>query len=111
MIDVNDKNFNQEVLDFEGIVFIDFWAPWCGPCKMMMPNFNKLSESFSGTNVKFVKYEVGAENCTEILKEYSITNIPSFVALKQNKTYEKLIGSGDLKSFVTKIIDASKVNS
>ena len=47
MIDVNDRNFQEEVIDFDDLTFVDFWASWCGPCKMMSPKYNKASEDFN----------------------------------------------------------------
>lgn len=100
MISVTDKTFKQEVLDFEGTVFVDFWADWCGPCKVMLPVYEKLSNELTSENVKFVKYEAGADDCVQILRDYNVSGLPTFVAFKQDSDPVKFIGAGDLDGFV-----------
>ena len=106
MIDVDDTSFSEEVLNFEGTVFVDFWAEWCGPCKVMLPLYERLSVKYSSENIKFVKYEAGSEGCTSILKEYNILGIPSFLCFRNGSQIDTMVGAGNLEDFIT-----AKVNS
>ena len=100
MLEVTDKNFKEEVENFEGTVFVDFWASWCGPCKVMLPTFEKLAEAYSSPDAKFVKYEAGAEDCSDALRKYSINGVPTFIAFKPGQDPVKMVGVGDLEGFV-----------
>lgn len=79
--------FEREVK--EGIVLVDFFAQWCGPCKMVGPILEELSEEMQ-ENVKFVKVDVDKND--ELSEQYSITNIPSLLILKDGEKKEVIVG-------------------
>lgn len=87
--DVNVNNFEDEVLKSEVPVVADFWAPWCGPCKMQAPVIDKLSEDFEG-KVKFVK--VNTDDNQSLAIDYGITGIPTLIIYKDGGVHEKLVG-------------------
>ena len=107
MLNVTDTSFKEEVLDFDGTVFVDFWAPWCGPCKVMLPIYENLAAELSSESVKFVKYEAGAEDCNNVLQNYSVSGIPTFIAFKSGKDLLKFIGAGDLAGFVRRALESN----
>lgn len=89
MKEIYDDNFNQEVLENDLPVLVDFWAPWCGPCKAVGPVLEELSTKYSD-KIKFVKLNVD-EN-PEIAGEYRIMSIPTIKIFKKGKVVEDLIG-------------------
>jgi len=102
MINVNDATFGEVVLDFKGTVFVDFWAQWCGPCKVMLPAYEKLAIAQTSNTVKFVKYEVGADNCTEVVREQQVSGIPTFLCFRDGKRVDEMVGAGVLENFVSR---------
>ena len=105
MISVTDNNFQEEVIDFDDLVFVDFWAAWCGPCRAIAPRYNKLADDFTSDSVKFVKYEAGSENCTKKSSEYSIRGLPTFLAIYKDQVVDTLVGAGDIEGFVKRNVD------
>lgn len=89
LVAANDANFKQEVLDSDIPVIVDFWATWCGPCRMMAPIFEKVSEQFQG-RVKFVKFNV--EDSERVPAEYGIRNIPTMIAFKNGEPVRIQVG-------------------
>lgn len=89
LVAANDANFKQEVLDSGIPVIVDFWATWCGPCRMMAPIFEKVSEEFQG-RVKFVKFNV--EDSERVPAEYGIRNIPTMIAFKNGEPVRIQVG-------------------
>jgi thioredoxin 1 len=86
-IEVTSENFDQEV---QGpVTVVDFWAPWCGPCKMMAPVMDRLEKQFAG-QIKFVKFNV--DNNQEIAERYKVMSIPSLVLFKDGQAKEKVTG-------------------
>jgi len=88
-IDINDTNFEQEVLNSEVPVVVDFWAPWCGPCRKLGPILDEISSEFDG-KVKFVK--VNTDENLKTAKDYSISGLPSLLVFKNGKALERLVG-------------------
>ncbi|MEZ6105444.1 MAG: thioredoxin [Pirellulaceae bacterium] len=87
---VNDTQFRQEVLESDQVVLIDFWAPWCGPCRAMSPVVDQLAGDLAGV-AKVVKVNVDESPVTA--QQFGIRAIPSFFVMKQGQVVESLAGT------------------
>lgn len=88
-VKLSNENFNKEVLNSEKPVLVDFWATWCGPCKMIAPIISEISEEFNN-KVKVGKVNVDEEK--ELAIKYRISSIPTLVIFKDGKIAKTLIG-------------------
>jgi thioredoxin 1 len=86
---VSDASFDQEVLQSDQPVLVDFWAEWCGPCRMIAPVLEKLADEYSGS-LKIAKLDVDANQRT--MMQYGVQSIPSLILFKDGKEVERLIG-------------------
>jgi len=84
-----EKNFKEEVLNNKGITIVDFWAPWCGPCKMFGPIFENAKDEFK--DIKFCKLNVD-EDESDISKNLGVMSIPTVIAFKDGKEIKRNIG-------------------
>lgn len=89
VIDINDENFEQEVVKSSVPVVVDFWATWCGPCRKLGPVVEEISQTYEG-RVKFVK--VNVEECLNTAKTYSISGLPSLLIFKDGEAVERMAG-------------------
>jgi thioredoxin 1 len=89
IIEIGDSNFESEVLQSVKPVLVDFWAPWCGPCRAIAPIVEELAKDF-GDKVKFTKCNVD-ENPTTPTK-YGIKSIPTLIFFKDGEIQDKVIG-------------------
>jgi len=89
-IDVSDSDFETQVIESESPVLVDFWAEWCGPCKMVAPVLEELAEEYSG-QIKFTKVDVDTNHETAI--HYGIRSIPTLLVFKGGKPVDQLIGA------------------
>ncbi|MCL5773724.1 MAG: thioredoxin [Firmicutes bacterium] len=104
VLEINESNFEQEVLKAGTLVLVDFWAPWCGPCKMVKPVLDKVAESYSD-KIKFTSLNTDDNQKTAM--DYHITGIPSLLLFKDGKTVDRVIGyvpEEDLVKFLKKHI-------
>jgi len=100
MVEVNQENFEKEVIKSQTPVLIDFWAPWCAPCKIMAPVVEELAEDFKGT-LKVAKTNVD-EN-PELATELSILNIPTLVIFKNGNEVSRIMGVNPKEALAAKI--------
>jgi thioredoxin 1 len=89
-VPVTDENFEQEVLKSELPVLVDFWAPWCGPCRMVAPVVDEISQQYEG-QVKVVK--VNTDENSEVANKYGIRSIPTLMIFKGGNRVDMVVGA------------------
>ena len=88
-ISVNKNNFNQEVLNSDKPVLMDFWAPWCSPCRMVVPLIEEIAKERS--DIKIVKINVDEEQ--ELAMQFGVMSIPTLVVMKNGKIVNQVTGA------------------
>ena len=86
---LNDENFEQEVLNSDIPVLVDFWAEWCGPCKMLGPVIAQIAEEQEG-KIKVCKANV--DDCMDIAGDYEVASIPTVIVFKNGEETARSIG-------------------
>jgi thioredoxin 1 len=102
--DVTDASFEQEVLKASKPVLVDFWAPWCGPCRMVAPVVEELAQEYDG-KVEFVKLNTDENPNTAV--KYGIRSIPTLLVFKEGQPVGQIIGfrpKGDLKQRLDAVV-------
>ncbi len=101
-LQLTDENFEQEVVGPEtGVVFVDFWAPWCGPCKMIGPVIEEIAKEYD-SKARIAKLNVDENQKTAA--KYDIMSIPTMLIFKDGKEVDKLIGAVP-KGVITEKLD------
>ena len=88
-ISVNKNNFNQEVLNSDKPVLMDFWAPWCGPCRMIVP----LVEEIAKERSDFQVVKINVDEAQELAMQFGAMSIPTLVGMKNGKIVNQVIGA------------------
>ena len=101
--DVQDSQFQDEVLDSDTPVLVDFWAEWCGPCKIVSPVVEELADEFDG-KVKFLKMDVDANPQTSM--QYGIRSIPTLLIFKDKKPVGQIVGAQPKATIKARINEA-----
>ncbi|MGE5354652.1 MAG: thioredoxin [Deltaproteobacteria bacterium] len=98
-LELTDSNFKEEIIDFKGVAVVDFWAVWCGPCKMIGPIIEEMATQFP--QVKVGKLDVDSNPDTSV--EYGIRSIPTVLFLKDGQIVERHVGTGSKTFFFEKV--------
>lgn len=106
VLNVTDTDFEQEVKKASVPVLVDFWAPWCGPCRALAPVIEELAGEYSG-KVKVVK--VNTDDCPQIAQSYHISGIPTLILFKDGEPIEQMVGNHK-KSTLTELLNKSLNN-
>jgi thioredoxin 1 len=100
MLELKDDNFAKEIKEHKGLAIVDFWAAWCGPCRMMGPVFENAADECKDL-AKFAKLNVDEAQKTS--QEYGVMSIPTLVIFKEGEKVEQLVGVQDLPTIKQKL--------
>lgn len=98
---INEQEFNEEVLKGKGVVLVDFFATWCGPCKALSPILDELAEKVK--DVKIVKVDIDADS--ELASEYRVMSVPTLKIFKDGEVKESLVGGRPLEELEAKLME------
>ena len=88
---VSERNFDKTIKNKKNLVLVDFWASWCGPCKMIAPNIEAIAQELDG-KVVVAKYNIEQEDASVITKRYNISAIPCLVVFENGKEIGRNVG-------------------
>jgi len=100
MVELNSGNFEKEVVNSPRPVLVDFWAPWCMPCKLIAPAVEKLAEEMKG---KINVFKSNVDENPEMATDLSIMNIPTLVLFKGGKEISRIVGVNSKEAIEAKI--------
>lgn len=106
-IELTDANFQQEVLNSPTPVLVDFWAVWCGPCKMVAPVVDEIAHEYEG-QLKVGKLDVDSN--PEVSMKFGIRSIPTIMVFKNGKVVEQIIGALPKRTLLDKVLPHVSVN-
>ena len=102
-IEITNANFEKEIINSEKPAIVDFWAPWCMPCKMIAPTLDEIADDYKG---KINVAKINVDDSPELATELSVMNIPSLIFFKDGKEVERLVGV-NTKEYIEKKIEAA----
>ena len=98
--EITDNNFNQNVIEKKGVIVVDFWAQWCGPCRKMTPLLEQIQVEFKD-DIKI--YKIDADKNINSAKEYGISSLPSVLIFKDGELKEIMVGLMQKSAIVSNI--------
>ena len=101
----SSEDFAQNITNHKGYALIDFWATWCGPCRMMAPVVEK-AEAYLGSKINFTKIDVDEQQ--DLAAKYDIMSIPTFILFKDGEEVDRMIGAVPQDEFVGALEEAVK---
>ena len=99
-LEFTDANFKTQVLDSDKLTIVDFWAPWCGPCRAIAPIIDELSAEYAG---KVNVGKLNVDNNPEVSMNFGITSIPAILFIKNGHVVDKIVGAQPKANFVKRI--------
>lgn len=97
-IELNNNNFDETTA--EGVALVDFWAPWCGPCRMLGPVIDELAVDFDG-KAKICK--VNSDEEQDLAVKFGVRSIPTILFMKDGKVVDQMVGAASKQAFTDKI--------
>ncbi|MFV0265769.1 thioredoxin [Maribellus luteus] len=99
-LEITDANFEELVLNSDKPVMLDFWAVWCGPCRMIAPIVEEMAAEYEG---KAVIGKVDVDSNQDVAMKYGIRNIPTVLFVKNGEVVDKQVGAAPKQAFTTKL--------
>jgi thioredoxin 1 len=103
VLEITDDNFEDTVLNSDTPIVVDFWAEWCGPCKMIAPTLEQLADEYVGT---FKVGKLNVDDNRETAMKYGIRSIPTLLVIKEGDVAEQIIGAHPKDTLKDKILSA-----
>lgn len=104
IVELKDSTFETEVINSSTPVLVDFWAPWCGPCRVIAPVVDEIASSYSG-RLKVGK--VNVDDNMQIAAKYSVRSIPTLILFKDGKAQHQIVGAvpkSEIEKFIQKVV-------
>ena len=101
IVNITNANFKQEVLDSEKKVLVDFWAPWCGPCRLVSPIVDEIAEENAAIKVA----KINIDEQPQLASQYGVMSIPTLLVFENGDVIEKAVGARN-KSFILQMLEA-----
>ncbi len=103
VVEITDDNFEDAVLNSDTPIVVDFWAEWCGPCKMIAPSLEQLADEYVGT---FKVGKLNVDDNRETAMKYGIRSIPTLLVIKEGDVAEQIVGAHPKDTLKDKILSA-----
>ena len=100
IVNITNANFKQEVLDSDKKVLVDFWAPWCGPCRMVSPIVDEIAEENDAIKVA----KINIDEQPQLASQYGVMSIPTLLVFENGDVIEKAVGARN-KSFILQMLE------